>query len=141
MRELGRVVRIEGEKGIIKLEARGGCRNCGINSFCRSTGTGERELKIDLGPRRVEPGDLVEIETRARTLLTAAFLVFIMPIILSVAAYIIIYSLTKRPNLGVAGFFGCFFASEFLIAWIDRSFGKRRFFEPLIVRINQSQVE
>ena len=134
MKEWGKVVRIEEGKGIIQLESRGGCKFCGMSGYCRSTGTGTRELKLGLGGKEITQGDVVEIETPARSLLAAAFLVFILPLLLSIATYFVVYSLTGRTGSGLLGFFGCFVLSEFLIAWIDKSFGRGRFFEPRIVR-------
>jgi len=134
MKEFGEIVRIEGRKGIVQLESKGGCKSCGMNAYCRSTGESTRELKLELEGREYEPGDVVEIETAARSLLTAAFLVFILPLLLSTAAYFIVYALTKSTGLGLISFFGCFIVSEFLISWIDKSFGRGRFFQPRIVR-------
>lgn len=134
MKELGKIIRIEGDKGIVQLESRGGCKSCGMNAYCHSTGADKRELKLDLGGRVYVPGDAVEIETPARSLLTAAFLVFILPLLLSMTAYLIVHALTGSTGLGLVGFFGCFILSEFLISWIDKTLGQGRFFEPRIVR-------
>lgn len=134
MKELGKIVRIEEGRGVVQLEARGGCKSCGMSAYCHATGTGTRELRLTLGEKDYSSGDIVEIETQARGLVTAAFLVFILPLFLSVAAYFIVYSLTGSTGYGMIGFFTCFGLSELLIAWIDRMFGRKRFFEPRIVR-------
>ena len=134
MRELGRVVRIEEGKGIVQMEAQGGCKHCGMNTYCHATGTGTRELKLGLRGLDVSPGDVVEIETSARSLLTASFLVFILPLILSIVAYWGVHAATGDTGYGLLGFFGCFVVSEVLIYGLDKLFGKRRFFEPRIVR-------
>ncbi len=134
MKEFGEIVRIEGRKGIIQLESKGGCKSCGMNTYCHSTGESTRELELELEGREYKPGDVVEIETPARSLLTAAFLVFILPLLLSTAAYFIAHAFTKSTGLGLISFFGCFIVSEFLISWIDKSFGRGRFFQPRIVR-------
>ena len=134
MKEVGKIMRIEEGKGFIQLEVKGGCRHCGMNAYCHSTGTGTRELMLGLGGKEFAPGDLVEIETPARSLLMAAFLVFILPLFVSMAAYFVAHSLTGRSDVGLFSFFGCFILAEALVAWIDRSFGRGRFFEPRIVR-------
>ncbi|MCJ7811710.1 SoxR reducing system RseC family protein [bacterium] len=41
---------------------------------------------------------------------------------------------TDSSKLAIAGFFGCFVISEILIGWIDRLFGRKKVFEPHIVR-------
>lgn len=134
MREWGRILRIEEGKGIVQLDSRGTCKSCGMNTYCHSMGTGKRELTLELEGKEYVPGDSVEIETQARSLVTAAFLVFILPLILSIAAYFIMHGLTGRSDIGLAGFFGCFVLSELFVAWIDRSFGRSKFFQPRIVR-------
>lgn len=134
MKEIGKLIRIEASKGVIQMDARGGCKSCGMNTYCKSTGTGNRELKLELEGKVYSPGDIVEIETPARTLLMASFLVFILPLLLSTATYFVVYTLTQRTGLGLIGFFICFVLSVFLIAGIDKIFGRKRFFEPRIVR-------
>ena len=141
MRELGVVVRVEGGKGVVQLASRGGCKHCGVNAYCNSTGASKRELELGLGGRRCEPGDWVEIETPARSLLTAAFLVFILPLMVSVAAYAVVSSLTGSQGLGLAGFFVFFILSEVMVAGVDRIFGRRQFFEPRIVRKVERRLE
>lgn len=141
MRELGTIVRIEEGKGIIHLDSRGGCKSCAMNMHCHVTGTGKRELRLGLGGRDYSAGDVVEIETPARSVVTAAFLVFILPLMLSIATYFLVYSMTASTGQGLAGFFGCFVLSEVLVAWIDKVFGRGRFFEPRIVRRIEQRLE
>jgi positive regulator of sigma E activity len=134
MIESGKIIEINKERCIIELDSKGGCANCGINNYCHTSGTAKRNLNLKLEGRKFEEGDLIEIETPAHSLLTAAFLVFILPLILSTIAYSIIYSLTNRTGWAIISFFGIFVLSEFLIAWIDRIWGKGRFFEPRIIQ-------
>lgn len=134
MIELGKIVRIENGKGVVQMDARGGCRHCGMNNYCHSTGTGKRELKLGLEGRDVAEGDFVEIETPARSVLTAAFLVFILPLLIAIGAYMGVYSLTKDNGYGLLAFFVLFVVSMILVSFIDRVFGRGRFFEPRIVR-------
>jgi positive regulator of sigma E activity len=134
LKELGKIIRVEDDRAVIHMDARGGCKSCGMNAYCHATGTGRRELRLGLGGKEYAAGDIVEIETPARSLLTAAFLVFILPLILSITMYFIVFSITGSTGYGLLGFFGCFVLAEFLITWIDKAFGRRRFFEPRIVR-------
>lgn len=134
MIELGKIVRIEDGKGVVQLDARGGCKHCGMNSFCQATGTGKRELKLGLGGQEIVEGDFVEIETPARSVLTAAFLVFILPLLVAIGAYMTVFSLTKDNGYGLLAFFVLFVVSMILVSFIDKVFGRGRFFEPRIVR-------
>jgi positive regulator of sigma E activity len=138
MIEVGTLLRIEKNMAVIRMEARGGCRSCAINTYCRQSGTGIRELKLPMPKSRLNPGDLVEIDTPARSLVTAAFLVFIFPLILSISAYGIIMTWSKNHGLAMAGFFGVFVLAELLVVVIDRRFGRGKFFQPQILRRIQS---
>lgn len=133
MIELGKVIRIEDGKGIVQLDARGGCGHCGMNEFCRASGTGKRELTLGLGGRPVKEGDYVEIETPARSVLLAAFLVFLLPLLLASGAYVAARALAGE-GYGIPAFFGVFIVSMILVAFLDRVIGRGRFFEPRIVR-------
>jgi positive regulator of sigma E activity len=134
MRETGEIIRIEEDgRGVVRLDVRGGCDHCGMNGSCHPSGTGVRELRLPLKGDVFHAGDVVEIETSSRSLIAAAFLVFILPLILSIAAYGIVSRWLNRPGWAVGGFFLMFVVSEFLISWIDRHWGKKSFFEPRVV--------
>ena len=134
MKELGKIISIENSRGIVELSPHGGCKNCALNNICHATGQGKRVLPVRLRGKTYDPGDTVEIETPARSHIMAAFLVFILPLILSMTAYGLVYTLTKNQGYSLVGFATAFVLSEFLIAWIDKHFGKSRFFEPSIVQ-------
>lgn len=134
MRELGEIVRIDNNRGIVKLNPKGGCPSCGLNGFCHATGTGDRELSLPLHGKTFQPGDFVEIDTSSRSLLTAAFTVFILPLILSVGGYSLVWKITASQNLSVLAFFVTFGVAEGVVMILDRIIGRRRFFEPQIVR-------
>ena len=134
MKETGTVVSVEGKTAIVALGSREGCSTCGLHGVCTVTGGGKRELSLDTGGHRIKAGDCVEIETPARSLLTAAFLVFILPLVVASAAYMLISSQTGRNGPALAGFFGGFIVTEGLVALIDRLARKRSFFKPRISR-------
>jgi positive regulator of sigma E activity len=105
-----------------------------MNTYCHSSGPGIRELKLKLPGSHYHTGDRIEIEIPARSVLTASFLVFILPLLLSIGTYFIVMSFTDKTGYGLLGFFGCFILAEFLVAGIDRIFGRGRYFEPRINR-------
>lgn len=133
MRELGEILRIDGSRGIVKLNPQGGCPSCALNGFCHATGTGDRELSLPLHGKTYKPGDFVEIETSPNSLLAAAFTVFILPLVLSVGGYTLVWKITGSQNLSVLAFFITFGIAEGVVMLVDKIFGKRRFFEPQIV--------
>lgn len=134
MKEVGNIISINGDKGIVRLSPKGGCKNCAMNQLCHSTGSGNRELEVGLEGRDYRIGDWVQVMTPARSRITAAALIFIFPLIISMVGYALVYSVAKSQGLGLIGFIGFFTLAGFLLAWIDKQFGKSRFFEPYIVR-------
>jgi positive regulator of sigma E activity len=135
MKETGKVIRVQGNEAIVTLNYHGGCKSCGLHGVCTVTGTGNRELSLDKGPHKLESGDIVEIETPARSLLTASFLVFILPLIVSAAAYMVAMRITRSNGISLASFFAAFILTEGLVALIDRFFGKGNFFKPKIIQV------
>jgi positive regulator of sigma E activity len=134
MKETGTVIRMKGGQAVVTFGTHEGCGTCGLHGVCTATGGGRRELILEPGPFHLKTGDRVEIETPARSLLTAAFLVFILPLIVSASAYMIAWKFTGRNGPALAGFFGGFVLTEGLVALIDRMAGRRRFFKPRICR-------
>ena len=134
MKEKGTVVRIEEDECIVEVDPQGECSHCSMNSCCKTMGTGKRELTLKRENLEMHPGDVVEIETSTRGFLTAAFLVFIFPLILSMTAYLIIDAQTGNSGWATAGFFVCFVLSEIMIGQLDRLLGRKKLFEPRIVR-------
>jgi len=121
MREVGRIVGIDGNEAVVRIQASDGCKTCQLGSCCHAAGPGNREVRLPLGDLQCVLGEWVEIDT-------------ILPLILSTTAYLVVQTLFQKPNIAVAAFFGCFVFSEALVALIDRLFGRRRFFRPRIHR-------
>ena len=135
MIEAGTIKSVEGHHVIVKLEVHGGCANCGMNQFCHSTGSGDREIRVLTGGIECRPGDIVEIETPARGLVSAAFLIFILPLLLAFGTYAIVYSQTNDTGWGVVGFLSCFVLSMGLVARANKLIRKALPVQPKIVRI------
>ncbi len=134
MKEFGTVLRVEENDCIIEIESQGECSHCSMSTCCSGTEKGKRELTLKRRDMKINPGDVIEIETPARGFYTAAFLIFIFPLVLSMIAYMIIENQTGSSTSAIIGFFGCFVLSEIIIGWIDRFFGRKKVFEPRIVR-------
>ena len=96
------------------------------------TGPGKRQIKIHTDIHGYKPGDFVEIETRARSMLVAAFLLFILPVVLAFTSYTIISQTTQSQSYSLIGFFTTFIFTEILVVIFDRIWGKKKFFEPTI---------
>lgn len=133
MRETGRLVKIENGRGIVRLQHRGGCDKCGLSAVCNPAGEGTRELSLPIEENNFSPGDLVEIETSPRSLIMAAFVVFILPLLISISVYALITMGTGREHLALLFFFIAFGIAELIVGWLDKKIGRNRFFEPKIV--------
>lgn len=133
MKETGQIVEIHEGFAEIKLNAKGACPSCSANQICHVSGTANRQIRLPLNGLGVEVGDSVEIDTPARSLISAAFLIFIFPLLLSGLAYFLVFHWIQSQNWALLGFFGCFIIAELLIMLVDRVFGRRPFFEPKIL--------
>jgi positive regulator of sigma E activity len=133
MKESGVIVDIKNNKGIVRLSSKRECRNCSMNELCQSSGSGDRELEVDFEGKDYQIGDCVQIMTSARSYVTAAALIFILPLIIAIAGYALIYSITRSQGWGIIGFTGFFILSGFFLYGLDKRFGGKRFFEPRIV--------
>lgn len=134
MRETGRIREIKGSRAVVELAFKGGCASCSLSGICKTDGAGRRELELEAGHLELRPGDSVEIETAPRSMLTAAFLVFIFPLALSFGAYMLVARIGGSSGLALAGFFLAFALALLAVSLIDRRAGRTRFFEPKIVR-------
>ncbi len=134
MRETGYICDVKEGKAVLELTAGGGCKNCALNGVCTTSGSDTRKLELPFGVLDLKRGDLVEIETSPRSRITAAFLVFIFPLILSFIAYELVYAWSGRSGLGLTAFFICFVLAELILALFDRLAGRGIFFQPRIVR-------
>lgn len=134
MREAGQIIRMDRNKGVVRLNPHGGCDKCGLNGRCHAAGSANRELTLPIRDMEVKPGELVEIETAPGGVITAALLVFILPLLLSVGAYALVSNGSKSEGPAVLAFLITFVAAELLIMALDQVFGRKSFFQPRIVR-------
>ncbi|MCK5146690.1 SoxR reducing system RseC family protein [bacterium] len=134
MRETGRILKINDNRATVEMDFKGGCKNCGASGMCTSKGPGKRELNLSVNDATLKAGDWIEIETRPRSLLTAAFLVFILPLLLAFIAYFIAHTQGAGEGTGLLIFFLAFGLAEGVIALLDRWIGRHRFFEPEIIK-------
>lgn len=129
MRESGRVTQVGDNNVVVKMEPRAGCHACPLGRLCSGR---DRHLTVQ-GFEGLNVGDLVEVEIPARGVTTAAFLVFLLPLVVSMAASWGTFSLTGKWGWGIAAFFGCLVFIEIIVALIDRRCGTRTAFQPTII--------
>lgn len=133
MRETGTLVKINGKMGLFELDVAGGCESCDIKHQCVSAGPGKRKIDLPLGSFDLEIGDQVYIETSPQSLLGAAFVVFMLPLMIAMGIYGICYYFTKRPGVSLLALFAGLGLAYFVISKIDRKWGRKKAFEPVVV--------
>src|SRR5690554_3203667 len=98
------VTALEGDSVRVRFFQHASCRNCG---GCLSAGNPENEMLIPI-PKgtRVKPGDRVKIFMESSVFLRAAFLVYLVPILLFFAGYVVgdmLFGLLGMESCGEAG--------------------------------------
>jgi len=135
MIEKGKIVEVFKNNIIVELKPHGGCKSCAMNSVCSTTGSGVRRLDVNPSGFDAAPGDIAEIETPAKSVISAAFLLFILPLVISGAAYVIIQKITESNGLGILGFFIFFGLTELFLWVLDKISRKKQFFRPRVVNL------
>lgn len=89
--QYGRVVRLEGNRAVVAVKRESACGgNCGNCGGCKDSSLVVR-VKNEKGAKT---GDTVVLSMPAGRLLKAAFLVYLVPIFLMLAAYLICFEAT-----------------------------------------------
>lgn len=139
MSEQGIILKISGDRALVALEPTTQCQACGA---CRFSDT-DRKMMAEAGnPIGAKAGDLVAVELEPKLLLTAAFVVYMLPLLMMFIGYALGFWLVSRlaPSLGpegsgIAGGLVLLVGSYFLVKRIDRSANRSRRFEPRIYDI------
>lgn len=132
MREKGKIKSIDDEKIVVELNTSESCQSCHLKGCCHAKSGTSRVLHLENTQNGYQPDDWVEIETSPRSFLTAAFLVFLFPILLALIAYFII-SFYVNSQKGIMAFWITFVVAELMVVFIDRSIGRKKRFQPRIV--------
>ncbi len=134
MKETGIVTETTPDEILVSMNQNTGCASCLLAHCCQTTGTGKRQIKITSPGHPFQKGDNVEIETQGKSMLTAAFFVFILPIIIASLVYTVFIKQFNNQDLAIFGFFAGFALAEGIIFLFDKIFGKSTFFQPQIIK-------
>lgn len=122
MREAGKVVRIlDRDKVEIEMQSTAGCAKCGL---CK-IGLNNKVYLTVASNEPVSVGDSVEIEIPEKQVIFITFLIFILPLLLFFAGYLI-YNYVLAIVLPVVYFFGLWF--------YDRDSRKKGKYLPCVAR-------
>lgn len=88
MKATGTVIEVKGGYATVKSERHSACDGCHSKDFCLSCS--KKEITVTVPDTiGVRPGDEVEIETPSQTVLGYAAAIFVLPILVAIAAYMI----------------------------------------------------
>ncbi len=130
--EIGTVVRAKGSTMVVRVQAREQCAACNARFACAAVGDKHREITV---PNQVgaKPGDRVEILLRPRVRLGSVLMVFLVPVVLAFAGYLLgwrVFAAEKAAALAAMGAFVVGFA----FAWGLTRLLENRQPSPVLVR-------
>lgn len=133
MEEIGKVVDTSGKFARVEIEPKGSCKNCAARVFCSPSG--DKMCVETINRHGVKIGDTVKVETSANVTLLAAFLLFILPLVLFGIGFVLLRQLTRSENWAAAG--GLLLLVMYLLCLkpINRRVAKTAIFKPVIKEI------
>lgn len=99
--EEGEVVEASGDQAVVLLLPWSGCSECSVRELCKTGSDQRRSLKVK-NARGARPGDRVKIEVTGGSLLSAAGLVYGVPLALLLAG-VLLGSLHSEWAAGLLG--------------------------------------
>lgn len=85
MKEIGCVTSVSGDAATIAMPMSGECKKCGI---CAVAGNGKQVLLEARNDAGAGEGDLVEIEIAPGRVLAAAFIIYMIPILMTIVGFL-----------------------------------------------------
>ncbi|MFO7295518.1 MAG: SoxR reducing system RseC family protein [Caldicoprobacter sp.] len=137
MREVGEVIRVEGDRAIVRIQRSSACRHCGACGL----GASSDEMLLTLpNSLNAKPGDMVELSIESVHLLKASAITYLIPLAALILGVIVGYVLggylavdrqLAGAVLGLA-FTGLAFM---LIRTLDPVFKRSNNFTPTMVAV------
>jgi positive regulator of sigma E activity len=136
----GLVERVEGGAAYVRVEAPEGCEGCGSKHVCGALSNEGKLLQVR---NRVgaEVGQRVELTVEPSAVVTASFLLFIVPLLTCLAGIVSGYALADAMGwpgkqwIGLAIGLSAFFLTYVVIRLLTPLFERSGRFEPVIRRI------
>lgn len=141
--ERGEVVELMDGLAVVVVSRSSACEGCGARGVCHTFG-GDKDAKVSVeNTIEAKTGDMVEIGIDEASLVTASFIVYIVPVIallMGAGAGQYISGVSEYINIsegGGAAFGGLFamIASLLLIRFLNPVFEKYRSMRPKIIKV------
>ena len=91
MIEIGRVSTVKQDAAMVSMPMSGACERCGV---CMVSGDGRDVLLLAKNDAGAAEGDHVEIEISAGRVISAAFIIYMVPVFLTIAGFVFGHWLT-----------------------------------------------
>lgn len=85
MREIGRVSTVKQDAAVVSMPMSGACKRCGV---CMVSGDGRDVLLLAKNEAEAAEGDYVEIDISAGRVISAAFIIYMVPVFLTIAGFV-----------------------------------------------------
>ena len=133
-REVGKVIRIKGDKAEVLLHSSAACGTCGARFSC-ALGTGVDRIITVTNRFHAKVGDQVEIELTEKTRILSALLVFFMPLVLIVAGYFLGTGIFHTQGSGILGAVLGFIISGVILWMVNKIAIKNQRVNPHMKRL------
>ena len=135
MKEIGHIISVKGDAAVVVVPTSGECERCGI---CMVASGGREAILLARNPVSAEEGDTVEVEVKAGKVIAAAFVIYMVPVIMTILGFVLGNTMTGGAQdadlpivLAVA-----FLAASFVGVWLyDRHLRKAERTQATVVRI------
>ena len=136
--DIGRVVKIAGDKAFVEVERGSACAQCGLQEVEELTAGGKPVFEA-INMANAKPGDKVKVQVQSVTYMKASFFIYGLPVLLMlIGAMLGVYvagEFNKSSDIMsvLFGFGGL--AVGILIIYLFRKRGTRREYLPVIVEV------
>lgn len=124
MEETGKVLKIMGQVALVSTSAKGACHSCSARGVCHMGGDKTRVVEA-WNRRGAQVGDTVRIRLSSRSVLGAAFLLYLVPLLVFLGGFLLGQVLTQNQLWAVVlGFLfmtAVYVGIRFLDRWLNRA--------------------
>lgn len=135
MEEIGLVKKVDNNQVEVEIDPSNSCGNCSSKSVCHLDANGTKRILIVNSDIKVDIGDLIQVELKARNAIFSAFIIFILPLLFLGVGYI--YGSHFGQGWGIVASFIGLGIGLLSVHKIDKWFGKKKSFQPFVSKLLQ----